>query len=176
MTNPDGTTNYDNQANELIAKNLKGKLLLAHGTMDNNVPPDNTLLVVNALIAANKDFDLLMLPNRKHGFANEPYMFQAFIQHTSASLCINENADPTVRIDFEMWYHKAVPENDPEYKHNYEGPDDMPAHLKASMLGSSVLIPISNGSLSLGMWQGIYLGEHRDRGGRRNIVITVWGE
>ena len=103
-------------------------------------------------------------------------MFQAFIQHTSASLCINENADPTVRIDFEMWYHKAVPENDPEYKHNYEGPDDMPAHLKASMLGSSVLIPISNGSLSLGMWQGIYLGEHRDRGGRRNIVITVWGE
>ena len=76
VTNPDGTTNYDNQANELIAKNLKGKLLLAHGTMDNNVPPDNTLLVVNALIAANKDFDLLMLPNRKHGFANEPYMMR----------------------------------------------------------------------------------------------------
>lgn len=76
VTNPDGTTNYDNQANELLAKNLKGKLLLAHGTMDNNVPPDNTLLVVNALIAANKDFDLLLLPNRKHGFANEPYMIR----------------------------------------------------------------------------------------------------
>ena len=103
-------------------------------------------------------------------------MFQAFIQHTSASLCINENADPTVRRDFEMWYNKAVPENDPEYKHNYEGPDDMPAHLKASMLGSSVLIPISNGSLALGTWQGIYLGEHRVQGGRRSIVITVWGE
>ena len=103
-------------------------------------------------------------------------MFQAFIQHTSASLCLNENADPTVRKDFEMWYNKVVPENDPEYLHNYEGPDDMPAHLKASMLGSSILIPVSNGSLALGMWQGIYLGEHRDHGGRRSIVMTVWGE
>ena len=103
-------------------------------------------------------------------------MFQVFIQHTSASLCLNENADPTVRKDFEMWYNKTVPENDPEYLHNYEGPDDMPAHLKASMLGSSVLIPVSNGSLALGMWQGIYLGEHRDRGGRRNVVVTIWGE
>ena len=102
-------------------------------------------------------------------------MFQAFIQHTSASLCINENADPTVRTDFEMWYNKAVPENDPDYRHNAEGPDDMPAHLKASMLGSSVLIPVFNGSLALGTWQGIYLGEHRDSGGRRNVVITVWG-
>lgn len=103
-------------------------------------------------------------------------MFQAFIQHTSASLCLNENADPTVRKDFEMWYNKVVPENDPEYLHNYEGSDDMPAHLKASMLGSSVLIPVSNGSLALGIWQGIYLGEHRDRGGRRNVVVTIWGE
>ena len=103
-------------------------------------------------------------------------MFQAFIQHTSASLCLNENADPTVRTDFEMWYNKVVPENDPDYQHNYEGSDDMPAHLKASMLGSSVLIPVSNGSLALGMWQGIYLGEHRDHGGRRSIVMTVWGE
>ena len=103
-------------------------------------------------------------------------MFQAFIQHTSASLCINENADPTVRVDFEMWYNKAVPENDPEYKHDYEGPDDMPAHLKASMLGCSVLIPISNGSLALGTWQGIYLGEHRNTGERRSVVITIWGE
>lgn len=103
-------------------------------------------------------------------------MFQAFIQHTSASLSLNENADPTVRIDFEMWYNKTVPENDPEYQHNDEGPDDMPAHLKASMLGNSVLIPITNGSLALGTWQGIYLGEHRDRAGGRNVVITVWGE
>lgn len=103
-------------------------------------------------------------------------MFQAFIQHTSASLCLNENADPTVRKDFEMWYNKAVPENDPRYQHDYEGPDDMPAHLKASMLGSSVLIPISDGSLALGTWQGIYLGEHRNHGGRRSIMITVWGE
>ena len=102
-------------------------------------------------------------------------LFQAFIQHTSASLCINENADPSVREDFEMWYNKAVPENDPAYQHRYEGPDDMPAHLKASILGSSVLIPVSNGSLALGMWQGIYLGEHRDRGGKRQVVITVWG-
>ncbi len=103
-------------------------------------------------------------------------MFQVFIQHTSASLCLNENADPTVREDFEMWYNKVVPENDPAYLHNYEGPDDMPAHLKASMLGSSVLIPVVNGSLALGMWQGIYLGEHRDHGGRRSIVMTAWGE
>ena len=103
-------------------------------------------------------------------------MFQAFIQHTSASLSLNENADPTVRIDFEMWYNKAVPENDPEYRHNYEGPDDMPAHLKASLLGNSVLIPVSKGSLALGTWQGIYLGEHRDRAGGRNVVITIWGE
>lgn len=103
-------------------------------------------------------------------------MFQAFIQHTSASLSLNENADPTVRIDFGMWYNKTVPENDPEYQHNDEGPDDMPAHLKASMLGNSVLIPITNGSLALGTWQGIYLGEHRDRAGGRNVVITVWGE
>jgi dipeptidyl aminopeptidase/acylaminoacyl peptidase len=73
-TNSDGTTNYDNQANQLVAKNLKGHLLLAHGTMDNNVPPYNTLLVVNELIKANKDFDLLLLPNRNHGFGNEPYM------------------------------------------------------------------------------------------------------
>lgn len=103
-------------------------------------------------------------------------MCQVFIQHTSASLCINENADPTVRKDFEMWYNKAVPENDPDYRHNYEGSDDMPAHLKASMLGSSVLIPVANGSLALGTWQGIYLGEHRDRGGRRRVMITAWGE
>ncbi|RFZ84984.1 YjbQ family protein [Mucilaginibacter terrenus] len=100
---------------------------------------------------------------------------QVFIQHTSASLCINENADPTVRQDFEMYFNKAVPENDPDYLHNDEGPDDMPAHLKAAMLGSSVTIPIRNGRLALGTWQGIYLCEHRDHGGERRLVITAWG-
>jgi len=103
-------------------------------------------------------------------------MCQVFIQHTSASLTINENADPTVRQDFEMYFNKTVPENDPDYRHDDEGPDDMPAHLKAAMLGSSVMIPIRNGRLALGIWQGIYLCEHRDHGGERDMVITVWGE
>jgi len=101
---------------------------------------------------------------------------QVFIQHTSASLTINENADPTVRQDFEYFFNKTVSENDRNYIHNYEGDDDMPAHLKASLLGSSVMIPISNGRLALGTWQGIYLCEHRNRGGRRDIMITAWGE
>lgn len=101
---------------------------------------------------------------------------QVFIQHTSASLAINENADPTVRKDFEYFFNKVVPENDPNYIHNYEGDDDMPAHLKAAMLGSSVMIPIKNGRLALGTWQGIYLGEHRDHGGARNVMVTAWGE
>lgn len=103
-------------------------------------------------------------------------MCQVFIQHTSASLTINENADPTVRKDFETWFNKAVPENDPDYVHNDEGPDDMPAHLKAALLGNSVLIPIHNGELALGTWQGIYLCEHRNHGGNRRLVITAWGE
>ncbi|RDB07995.1 secondary thiamine-phosphate synthase enzyme YjbQ [Runella aurantiaca] len=103
-------------------------------------------------------------------------MCQVFIQHTSASLTLNENADPTVRQDFETFFNKAVPENDPDYLHNYEGDDDMPAHLKAALLGSSVLLPIQNGRLALGMWQGIYLCEHRDNGGPRNLLITAWGE
>jgi secondary thiamine-phosphate synthase enzyme len=103
-------------------------------------------------------------------------MCQVFIQHTSASLCINEDADPTVRQDFETYFNKAVPENDPDYIHNDEGADDMPAHLKAAILGSSVSIPISNGRLALGTWQGIYLCEHRNHGRQRNIVITAWGE
>jgi secondary thiamine-phosphate synthase enzyme len=100
---------------------------------------------------------------------------QVFIQHTSASLTINENADPTVRKDFEMFFNKAVPENDPDYQHDNEGPDDMPAHLKAALLGSSVTIPISNGRLALGTWQGIYLCEHRNYGHRRNLIVTAWG-
>jgi secondary thiamine-phosphate synthase enzyme len=101
---------------------------------------------------------------------------QVFIQHTSASLTVNENADPTVREDFEMYFNKAVPENDPDYRHDYEGSDDMPAHLKAAMLGASVMIPIRNGRLALGTWQGIYLCEHRNHGGSRNVIITAWGE
>jgi secondary thiamine-phosphate synthase enzyme len=102
-------------------------------------------------------------------------MCQVFIQHTSASVTINENADPTVRMDFEMFFNKTVKENDPEYRHDYEGADDMPAHLKAALLGSSVTIPICNGRLALGTWQGIYLGEHRDHGGSRKLMVTAWG-
>lgn len=103
-------------------------------------------------------------------------MCQVFIQHTSASLTINENTDPTVRHDFETYFSKAVPENAPDYLHNDEGPDDMPAHLKAAMLGSSVTIPIRNGRLALGTWQGIYLCEHRNHGGNRSLMVTAWGE
>ena len=100
---------------------------------------------------------------------------QVFIQHTSASLTINENADPTVRRDFEMYFNKVVPENDPDYLHDEEGPDDMPAHLKAALLDCSVTIPIRNGRLALGTWQGIYLCEHRNHGRSRNLLITAWG-
>ena len=102
-------------------------------------------------------------------------ILQVFIQHTSASLTINENADPTVRRDLETYFNKAVPENDPDYIHNDEGPDDMPAHLKSSLLGCSVTIPISNGRLALGIWQGIYLCEHRDYGEARSLMLTAWG-
>jgi len=101
---------------------------------------------------------------------------QVFIQHTSASLSLNENADPSVRQDFEMYFNKAVPENDPNYTHDEEGPDDMPAHLKASLLGASVMIPIHKGKLALGTWQGIYLCEHRDAARPRTLVITAWGQ
>jgi len=101
---------------------------------------------------------------------------QVFIQHTSASLTINEDADPTVRKDFETYFNKIAPDNDRNYQHNTEGSDDMPAHLKASLLGSSVMIPIHNGKLALGTWQGIYLCEHRNYGGQRDLIITAWGE
>lgn len=100
---------------------------------------------------------------------------QVFIKHTSASLTINENADPTVRVDFESYINRFVPENEPYYKHTYEGTDDMPAHIKASLFGTSVTIPITNGKLNLGIWQGIYLCEHRDYGGSRTVVITAFG-
>lgn len=103
-------------------------------------------------------------------------MMNVFIMHTSASLTINENADPTVRQDFESWFNHAVREDESYYLHQDEGPDDLPAHLKASLLGCSLNIPISNGRLALGTWQGIYLCEHRNHGGSRRIVVTVQGE
>ncbi len=99
-----------------------------------------------------------------------------FIQHTSASLTINENADVTVREDFESYFNRAVREGEPYYRHNDEGDDDLPAHIKSSLLGASVQIPISNGQLNMGLWQGIYLGEHRDQGGERSLIITLNGE
>ena len=103
-------------------------------------------------------------------------MCQVFIQHTSASLCINESADPTVRQDFETYFNKAVPENDPDYLHDDEDPDDMPAHLKTALLGVSVTIPVYNGRLALGTWQGIYLCEHRNHARPRTLIVTAWGE
>ena len=102
-------------------------------------------------------------------------MLQVFICHTSASLTINENADPTVRQDFESHLNVMVPENATYYKHTYEGSDDMPAHIKASLMGTSVQIPITNGKLNLGTWQGIYLCEHRNHGGSRKFVVTAFG-
>lgn len=99
-----------------------------------------------------------------------------FIRHTSAGLTINENADPTVRLDFESYFNKAVPENDPYFRHTYEGADDMPAHLKSSLLGCSLVIPIEAGRLSMGTWQGIYLCEHREQGGSRDLLVTIQGE
>ena len=100
---------------------------------------------------------------------------QVFIKHTSASLTINENADPTVRLDFESHINKIVPENQSYYKHTYEGPDDMPAHIKASLMGASVQIPITDGKLNMGIWQGIYLCEHRDYASGRQLIITAFG-
>ena len=99
-----------------------------------------------------------------------------FIKHTSASLTINENADPSVRGDFERFFNQSVPENEPYFTHTNEGPDDMPAHLKGSILGFNLTIPITNGKLNLGIWQGIYLCEHRNYGGSRTLVITANGE
>jgi secondary thiamine-phosphate synthase enzyme len=98
------------------------------------------------------------------------------IQHTSASLTLNENASPDVRRDFESWFDDAVPEPAPFWTHTLEGPDDMPAHIKASLLGPTLTLPISGGRPALGTWQGIYLCEHRDNGGPRSIVVTAWGE
>ena len=103
-------------------------------------------------------------------------MMNVFILHTSASLTLNENADPTVRRDFESFFNRAVPEDEPYYQHRDEGPDDLPAHIKSSLLGASLNIPIADGRPRLGTWQGVYLCEHRDYGGKRRLVVTLQGE
>lgn len=103
-------------------------------------------------------------------------LLHLLIQHTSASLALNEDASADVRRDFETWFDLAVPEGAPYWTHTLEGPDDMPAHIKAALLGPSLTLPIGDGHLALGTWQGIYLCEHRDRGGPRSLVATVWGE
>ena len=122
------------------------------------------------LITADITSSLPQIRNLETGLLN------LFIQHTSASLTINENADPTVRSDLEAHCNKMIPENAPYYRHTYEGPDDMPAHIKASVLGSNVNIPIGRGKLLLGTWQGIYLGEHRDNASSRTIIATIQGQ
>ena len=103
-------------------------------------------------------------------------LLHLFIQHTSASLSLNENADPSVRVDFESWFDAAVPERAPYWTHTAEGPDDMPAHIKTSLLGPSLTLPVGDGRLRLGTWQGVYLCEHRDSGGARSLVVTLTGE
>ncbi len=97
------------------------------------------------------------------------------IRHTSASLALNENASPDVRRDFESWFNQAVPERAPYWSHTLEGPDDMPAHIKAALLGPTLTLPIAHGRLGLGIWQGVYLCEHRDHGGPRSVLATAWG-
>ena len=99
-----------------------------------------------------------------------------FIRHTSASLTLNENASPDVRDDFESYFNETVPEDAPYWTHTIEGPDDMPAHIKASVLGPALTVPVAHGRLALGTWQGVYLCEHRDHGGPRSVVVTVMGE
>jgi secondary thiamine-phosphate synthase enzyme len=101
---------------------------------------------------------------------------QVFMQHTSASLTLNENASPDVRRDFAAWFDRAVPDGADYFGHTVEGPDDMPAHIKASLTGSSLMVPVRDGRLALGTWQGIYLCEHRDNGGSRRLIVTVLGE
>lgn len=103
-------------------------------------------------------------------------ILHVFIKHSSASITLNENADPTVRSDMEAHFNHFVPERAPYYQHTYEGDDDMPAHIKTSLLGNSLSLPISHGQLNIGIWQGIYLGEHRDHASSRTLVITINGE
>jgi len=103
-------------------------------------------------------------------------MAHVFIRHTSASLTLNENADPSVRRDFRTWFDRAVPDDADYFEHTTEGPDDMTSHIKSSLLGPSLTLPVSGGRLALGTWQGIYLCEHRERGGSRRLTVTVWGD
>jgi secondary thiamine-phosphate synthase enzyme len=103
-------------------------------------------------------------------------MLHLFIKHTSASIAINEGADPDVRVDFETHFNKLVPENSPEFIHNAEGPDDMPAHIKSAILGSSLSIPITDGKINLGTWQDIYLCEHRNHASGRKLIVTIEGQ
>lgn len=128
----------------------------------------------------------ITLPNYSRGFhlitkhiidnlpsLPEQGLINIFIQHTSAGICINENADPTVRLDFETVFNRLIPDGAREYKHSFEGPDDMPAHIKSTITGQSISIPVTNGRLNLGTWQGIYLGEFRNNGGNRKLVVTI---
>jgi len=130
---------------------------------------------------------IIQLPSFKRGFhlitqlvlqqiAELPNkgIFHLFIQHTSAGLTINENADPTVRADFESSFNRLIKEDEPYYQHNYEGSDDMPAHIKSSLVGSSISIPITNHQLNVGTWQGIYLCEFRNNGGARKLIVTIY--
>jgi secondary thiamine-phosphate synthase enzyme len=103
-------------------------------------------------------------------------LLHLFLQHTSASLFLNENADPDVRADFEHWSNQAIPDGAPYFVHQLEGADDMPAHMKCGIYGASQTIPVRDGRLLLGTWQGVYLGEHRDDGGSRTVVATLWGK
>ncbi|MGE5432494.1 MAG: secondary thiamine-phosphate synthase enzyme YjbQ [Syntrophomonadaceae bacterium] len=116
---------------------------------------------------------LNQLPELKNFSAG---IFHLFIQHTSASLSINENADPGVRHDMESYFNRIVPENAPYFQHTTEGSDDMPAHIKTSILGNNITVPVTNGRLNMGIWQGIYLCEHRNHGGRRHLIATIMGE
>ncbi|GAB5410872.1 MAG: secondary thiamine-phosphate synthase enzyme YjbQ [Balneolaceae bacterium] len=139
------------------------------------------------MISIQKEFSLSPKPRGFHIITQEVLtevpeirnmnvgIIQIFIKHTSASLTINENADPTVRVDFETHFNRSVPEDTSLYKHTFEGTDDMTSHIKSSLLGSTVSIPITNGRLNLGTWQGIYLCEHRNFGGARKLVITLMG-
>ncbi|MCY1330523.1 secondary thiamine-phosphate synthase enzyme [compost metagenome] len=103
-------------------------------------------------------------------------LLHLWLQHTSASLTVNENADPAVRRDFERFFNRLVPQGESDYEHDYEGPDDLPAHFKGSLLGCQLSLPVHDGQLAMGTWQGVYLGEHRDQGGARRILATLHGE
>ncbi|MEZ9197722.1 secondary thiamine-phosphate synthase enzyme YjbQ [Shewanella sp. 10N.286.54.B9] len=122
------------------------------------------------LVTDEIECGLPSLKNMTVGFAH------ILLQHTSASLSLNENADPSVRVDFESFINRLAPERAAYYTHTYEGDDDMPAHLKSSLFGVSLTLPITNGRFNLGTWQGIYLGEHRDDGGSRKVLVTLQGE